>query len=52
MDSLERQLALPRSLLKDRRSGIGIAALLLAGGSGVALFLQQAKLQQEKKALR
>lgn len=43
-------MAFSRSLLKERKSAVGVAALLLAGGSGVALFLQQVKLQQDKKA--
>lgn len=52
MELLKRQTDLPRSILRSRKSAISVAALLLAGGSGVALFLQQSNLHQRNKAFR
>ena len=49
MDSLRRQAAMPRSLTRNKRTAAGIAALLLAGGAGAAVFLHHAQLQKRKK---
>jgi hypothetical protein len=52
MDYFTRQIKFSRSILQNRRTSAAIAAMLLGGGSGVALFLQQAKAKQQIKTLR
>ena len=49
MDNLRRQAAMPRSMTRNKRTSAGIAALLLTGGAGAALFLHHAQLQRRKK---